>query len=348
MTPLTDEQKQLVFDHSLGVTSEHETAEAERLLASSREAAQLHLSFKAALSPLDSLEPELCPDEISERTIQRLVEQAQADLAPGRLEELLAAERSRGVTLRIPFLRNWGEVAAVAAVIVLILSGLFPAVGMMRQKQWQARCGQRLGGIHNGISSYVADHDGLLPAVPVTPGAPWWKVGYQGQENHSNTRRAWLLVKNRYVEPSLFACPARRLSRKVDFDSLEVEQYNDFPGRAYIHFSVRVCCPKTTQRGLVAKRVLMADLNPLSERFPEDHSSSLSIELCQELMSSNSRNHDSRGQNLLLCDGSVEYVRVRRSSISEDDIYTLQAMSCGSKVDGREYPSCETDTFLAP
>ena len=39
MTPLTDEQKQLVFDYSFDLTSEHESAEAERLLATNREAA---------------------------------------------------------------------------------------------------------------------------------------------------------------------------------------------------------------------------------------------------------------------------------------------------------------------
>ena len=348
MTPLTDEQKQLVFDYSFELTSEHQTAEAERLLATNREAAELHLSLKTALSPLESLEPELCPDELVEGTVQRLKEQAQTEFGPGRLEELLAAERSSGVTLRIPFLRNWGEVAAVAAVIVLILSGLFPAVGMMRQKQWQARCGQRLVGIYDGVSSYVADHDGVLPAVPVSQGSPWWKVGYQGRENHSNTRRAWLLVNKRYVKPSLFLCPARRAGRQVDVDSLDIDRYNDFPGRDYIHFSIRVRCPQATEPGLLQKRVLMADLNPLCERLPADHSSPPSIELCKELMSSNSRNHDSRGQNLLLYDGSVEFVRGRKSRLSDDDIYTIQDMSCGSRVQGREYPSCDADTFLAP
>ncbi len=348
MTPLTDEQKQLVFDYSFDLTSDHQTAEAERLLASSREAAELHLSLKATLSPLDSLEPEPCPDELAEGTIQRLKEQSQAEFGPGRLEELLAAERSRGVTIRIPFLRNWGEVVAVAAVIVLILSGLFPAVGMMRQKQWQARCGQRLGGIYHGVSDYLADHDGMLPTVSVTRGTPWWKVGYQGRENYSNTRRAWLLVRKRYVQPSLFLCPARKVDRQVDVESLDVDQYNDFPGRAYIHFSIRVRPPQEAEPGLVQRRVLMADLNPLCESLPTDHSSPPSIELCKELLRSNSRNHDSRGQNLLLYDGSVEFVRVRKSRLSDDDIYTLQDMSCGSRVKGREYPSSDTDTFLAP
>ena len=84
MTPLTDEQKQLVFDYSFELTSEHQTAEAERLLATNQEAAELHLSLKAALSPLDSVEPEPCPDELAEGTIQRLKEQAQAEFGPGR------------------------------------------------------------------------------------------------------------------------------------------------------------------------------------------------------------------------------------------------------------------------
>lgn len=348
MTPLSSEQKQLVFDYSLGMTSDRQDDEAERLLASHPQAAELHASLKNILSPLDTVEPEVCPDDLAERTIGALMDRAETASGPARLEKLLAAERSRGLTIRIPFLRNWGEVAAVAAAIILVVSGLFPAVGMMRQKYWQSRCGRQLGSIHAGFSDYVNDHDGLLPAVPMAPGTPWWKVGYQGRENYSNTRRAWLLVKRGYADPRLFVCPARRIARPVDFETLVVEQYNDFPARAYIHFSIRMRCPQSQERGLMQKRVLMADLNPLCERLPSDHSSPCSIDLCKELLTSNSRNHDSRGQNLLLYDGSVEYARVRRASISDDDFYTIQTMSCGSKVKGCEVPACEADTFLAP
>jgi hypothetical protein len=279
----------------------------------------------------------------------RLKEKAAAPSGRGRLETLLAAEQSRGFTIRIPLLRNWGEVAAVAAVIVLVLSGLFPAVGMMRERSRQTRCGQQLGRIHSGLSNYVSDHDGLLPAVSRTPGTPWWKVGYQGQENLSNTRRPWQLVKEGYTEPSLYICPGRRVDRRVQLDKSQVANYNDFPSRAHIHFSVRIGCPQSIERGLQQKRVLMADLNPLSERFPEDHTRKLlDVDLCKELLSSNSRNHNCRGQNVLLYDGSVEFTRVRYVRISDDDIYTLQAMFPGSKVKGCEVPSCETDTFLAP
>jgi hypothetical protein len=51
MTPLTDRHKQLLFDYSLGLTTEHETTEAERLLASSDEAAALHRLLKDTLAP---------------------------------------------------------------------------------------------------------------------------------------------------------------------------------------------------------------------------------------------------------------------------------------------------------
>ena len=109
MTPLTDDQKHLLFDYSLGLTSERETADAERLLSSSQEAARIHLSFKTALSPLDSSELARCPDDLAERTILRLKEQARGDSGRDRLEALLAAEQSAaGVTIRVPFFSQLG------------------------------------------------------------------------------------------------------------------------------------------------------------------------------------------------------------------------------------------------
>jgi hypothetical protein len=347
MTSLNDQQKQLLLDYALGLACEPETTEAEQLLSSSQEAAELYGLFKSSLSPLDSLEPEPCPEDLAERTFLRLKERAQADLGHGRLEQLLAAEQVQAHTIRVPFLRNWSEVAAVAAVIVLFIGVFFPASGFMRSKYYQARCSSQLGAISNGLFSYVSDHDGLLPAVAMTPGAPWYRVGYQGRENFSNTRRGWLLVKLHYVELDRFVCPARGATRP-DFASLEIERHNDFPGREYIHFSIRICCPKSTDRGLMQKKILMADLNPLCEDLPADHSSPLSLRLGEELMTSNSRNHGGRGQNVLFYDGSTQFTRVRHTRLSDDDIYTLQAMTSGSEVSGCEFPSCETDAFLAP
>ncbi|MHC4352304.1 MAG: H-X9-DG-CTERM domain-containing protein, partial [Planctomycetota bacterium] len=52
-----------------------------------------------------------------------------------------------------------------------------------------------------------------------------------------------------------------------------------------------------------------------------------------------------RGQNVLLGDGHVEFLRTRYVDVSKDDIFTLQNTDV---YQGFEVPSCETDSFLAP
>lgn len=348
MTPLNEQQRQLLLDYSLGMTSERQSDEAERLMAENHEATELCGIFRDALSPLATIKAEPCPDELAERTIVRLKEQAQAEAGRGRLEQLLSAEQSHRRTIQIPSWRNWSEVVVAAAAVALFVSLLLPALGFTRQKYWQMRCRSQLAGIYDGLAGYVSDHDGLLPAVTLKPGSPWWKIGYSGKEDYSNTRRGWLLVKYEYVEPSRFVCSARRVARRPDFAALQVQQYSDFPSRAYIHYSIRISCPDARERCGDIRKVIMADLNPLSEMLPEDHSSSVNIELCETLLNSNSRNHNSRGQNVLYSDGTVEWTRRRCTRTSKDDFYTLQAMSCGQIVRGCEFPNCEEDTFLAP
>ena len=78
MTPLDDHQRQLLFDYSLGMTSRSETAEAQRLLGSNQEAAELHDMLQGVLAPLASLKSEPCPDHLTERLFLRLNSAASA------------------------------------------------------------------------------------------------------------------------------------------------------------------------------------------------------------------------------------------------------------------------------
>jgi hypothetical protein len=348
MTPLSDRQKQLLFDYSVGLASDREAAEAEKLFSWNEEAIELHRTFQQILAPLDSMELDPCPDDLTERLFLRLKEASRQGPDLNRLEELLAAERSRSRTVKIPLWRNWSEVVTAAAAVFLFVSILFPSVGFMRQRYAQTHCGTHLAGVYEGFCNYVSDHDGLLPAVATTPGSPWWKVGYQGRENYSNTRRIWLLVKNGYVQPDRFLCPGRREPYGVSYDGFKVQNLSDFPSRIYIHYSVCVACPTSDDRDLRRKGVLMADRNPLSEGLPMDLSERLSLQLGEKLLTANSRNHRNRGQNALLYDGSVEFAKARHTSISEDDIYTVQGMCCGTEVSGCELPACSADIFLAP
>jgi hypothetical protein len=185
-----------------------------------------------------------------------------------------------------------------------------------------------------------------MPEVARAEGAPWWKVAYPGEENHSNTRCVWLLVKGGYVKPVYFVCPARRRTSALQFATLQVEKYNDFPAREYITYSFQIRCPNAGKKTIC--RTIMADLNPLFEKLPKDYSKSLKLRIDEEQLNLNSINHNRRGQNVLFGDGSAKFMKVRRIGITLDDIYMLQEMSPGCEVKGCETPSCETDAFCAP
>lgn len=346
MTQLTNEQKQLIFDYTLRLTSTQETVEAEALISSDAEAAELHSRLKAVLAPLGTMESNACPDELAERTVLRLKQLA--DSGHDRLEQLLAAEQVPEPTIKFGRWRNFSEVVAMAAVLMLIAAISIPSLGFARQKYRQHRCQMQLGNIFQGFSNYIDDHDGELPAVAMEEGSPWWKVGYQGNENHSNTRPVWLLVKNGYVKQVNFICPGRPEKRKLRFADLQVQEYNDFPGRAYISFSFRIRCRQVPSSALRGRKVLMADLNPLSERMPRDYSQPFRVRLSEELLKSNSINHNRKGQNVMFCDGCVKFEKTRHAGLSDDDMFTLREMCSGSEVNGCEIPSCETDAFLAP
>ncbi|MHC4123624.1 MAG: hypothetical protein ACYSSI_08645 [Planctomycetota bacterium] len=343
MTQLNNQQKELLVDYSFGLALEEQIPEAESLLASNKDAKNLYLKLKANLSPLDTLEPETCPDELVESTINRLNNVARASQL--HLEQLIAHEQGRKFATERRFWRNFGQILTAAAVI-LIMAGLFiPLLNNTRQSYWQKRCQAQLMRIGQAIQNYTSEHDGTMPSVATAAGAPWWKVGDRGKENQSNTRNIWLLTKNGYLKPSDFICPAKRQGTVVQINPAKAQQYDDFPSRKYVTYSFRIMCKqKGTSKG-IGSRALMADMNPLFENLPNDYSGSLKIELDNKSANKNSSNHNNRGQNVLFCDGHVDFKKNRNIGIQADDIFTLKNTSL---YKGYEVPSCETDAFLAP
>lgn len=341
MSPLNNQQKQLLFDYCIGLTSEEQSAEALSLISSNDEAAEIHSKLKASLSPLETVQPEPCPDDLAERTILRIHDLARSSQL--QLQQLLAGEQARTVTVRSPFWRNAGKFVAAAAVVLIALGTYQSSSNFARQRYYENRCRAQLGGIFRGLSDYVADNDGKLPTVATTAGAPWWMVGRPGQENFSNTRCMWLLVKRGYVDPADFVCPGRRQKLLIRFEISEVKNYNDFPGRQHMAYSNRICCKIPTVDTLATK-VIIADLSPLFEDLP-DHSRPLIKRVDEGLLSHNSINHNYRGQNILVGDGSSRFQRSRLLGITRDDMYTLQNIR---NYNGTERPASEADNFLAP
>jgi len=343
MTLLNNQQKQLLFDYCIGLTSEQQTTEAEALISSSQEAAEIHSKLKAALAPLEGLENEPCPDELVEGTIWRLNNLARSSQL--RLQQLLAAEQARKVTAKSRFWPNLGQIAAVAAVIVFVVGVLIVPLNSARQKSWQQLCQMQLKRISQGIKNYSSDDDGRLPAVATAAGAPWWKIGCPGNDNQSNTRHIWLLVKGDYVKADDFVCPGKRRGKVIRIDLSKAKKYNDFPARKYVTYSFRIMCNKPKAGYALDPKVLISDLNPLFERLPNTYSRPLNLQLNKDLLNLNSINHNRRGQNVLFYDGSVRFKKTRHIGIVADDIFTLQNTDV---YQGVEVPTCETDAFLAP
>jgi hypothetical protein len=347
MSSLNNVQKQLIFDYCLGLTSEQESAEAEALISSSKEAAELHSKLLSAIAPLGSVEPQSCPDDLADRTISRL--NSMADSSELRLRQLLAAEQSRPVTYKVHFWHNLGEMAAVAAAIILFAGVLIPPLSFARQKYWQNRCQMQLSNIFQGIQQYSFDNKDKLPLIAVAPGTPWYRVGYQGNEDYSNTRSLWRLVKGGYVKnPADFVCKGRSQGKALQFDISQVQNFNDFPAKRYVTYSPRIVCIKSQGKCMTSGEPLMADSNPIFENLPEKLFGEIKLRLNNKLLSINSFNHNGHGQNVLFGDSSVKFIKTRSIGITNDDIFTLQDMGRGFEVKGCEVPSCETDAFLAP
>ncbi|MHC4265380.1 MAG: hypothetical protein ACYSUK_05535 [Planctomycetota bacterium] len=343
--PLNDEQKELIFDYCMGLANQEKSAEADHLIFSNAEAQEVHAKLQAALDPLQQAEFEKCPDYLVEQTVSRLNEVARA--GQQRLEQLLVSEQTKTIKIKGSF-SNFSKVFAAAAVLLFFAGVFFTSTNLMRQMAWKDQCQLQLSGIFSGMRNYMSDHDGKMPCTGIQQGQPWWKVGYQGEENSSNTRRVWLLVKNGYVDDlKNFICPGNEQSRKLDLalSKINVEKNNDFPTRRHITYSVRLRCPQSATEETNGQKVLIADLNPLFENLPEDYSGQLSLKLNEELANLNSVNHKRKGQNVLFINGAVTFTKDRHTSISEDDIYTLRDTEI---YRGIEVPSSETDDFLAP
>jgi prepilin-type processing-associated H-X9-DG protein len=328
----------------MGLASPEQIVEAQALISSNPKAAEIHSKIKATLAPLDSIETEACPDDLVERTMLRVRNSAVS--GEDRLQQLLASEQRRVSTAGG---RHWMDFArrfAVAAVFLIAASVLYPTFSHLRQNSLRQQCQMQQSALFQGLTNFDSDHDGGQPVVATAAGAPWYKLGDQGSENHSNTRRLYLLVKGGYAEPGCFVCPScSKSSRPPQLAPSQIQNYRDFPDRRYITYSFQIRCREPKSGKLVYRKVLLADLSPLFEDLPKDFKKPFKLSLNKKLLTVNSINHNRRGQNVLFADGHIEFLRTRQIGDSHDDIFTLRDID---EYQGCEVPSCETDFFLAP
>lgn len=338
MISLNNQQKELLFDYCLGITSEAESAQAQELVFSNEQVAKFVNSIKASLSPLESITPPECPAELVEGTIWRIKQTLRTSQAG--LNELLKAEQKRKTGFWYDIFGRLATAAVFVIVGFTLITGFNVATNYARQMSWQTKCSSQMAGLFNGLSNYRNANNGQMPTLASAPGSPWWKVGDQGSEDVSNTRRMWILARNGYLKHDAFMCPATKPS--CDF-SCNPKEYNDFPKRIYVTYSFRIGCPNAGLEKM-SRQVIMADMSPIFMNISAAEKE-LNVNLSDALMKKNSSNHGGRGQNVLFCDGSVVFVKGRTVDVSLDDIYTIQGKQT---YHGIEVPTSEADIFLAP
>lgn len=365
MSKLTQEHQQFILDFYFRCGDQKDIEAGRDLIASNPEAARLYADLENSLTDLDHIKYGVCPDNLVDLTIARLKLVASgSDVSKSRLQQLLEneqeapsfQERQSAYQLQNPaqshknsrFLRPIFEIFAAAASIALIAGILFPSFGFARERYRQVACQNNMRLMGAGLASFSKDYPDGLPEFRIKAGSPWWKIGDQGQETKSNTRYPFMLIKLGYVDSKDFICKGDKRARPVRYQS-SVPQMCDFPSRNNISYSFGLFCDKNSSLQKRRRKIIASDLNPIFRKIPCQQSIYQNMDefekvlLDEELKKMMSENHGGRGQNVLYCDGSVEFAGNR--VINGDDIFTISGVDVYT---GCEVPTSAADIFLVP
>lgn len=367
MNHLNRQEQELILDFYFRCGDVADISRGRDLIASNPEASKLYAGLEETLTDLDHIKYEPCPDNLVDLTIARLKLAASVTQKHNnsRLHDLLQQEQQISIpeatveqsvstpaeetaprpNIKLQLHHRIGEFFATAAAILIILGILFPSAGFMRQHYYKTACADNLRQVGQGFASFAGDHNNQLAQPAVQAGSPWWKVGYQGPESHSNTRVPWQLAKQGYVNAKVFVCRGNRGSVAIEYDPAKMNALLDFPNRNNINYSFVLFCDKNANQ----QKVLAGDQNPIFRQIPCEESiyaklnEFQKVSLNDQLRQMLSASHRSRGQNILNNDGSVGWIRVR--TVNGDDIYTIQGVDTYT---GKETPTDLSDIFLIP
>jgi anti-sigma-K factor RskA len=155
MISLNNQQKELLFDYCLGITTEEQTAQAQKLVLSDEQAAKFIDSIKTSLSPLETIKPSECPAELAEGTVWRIKQTLRTSHV--RLNELLKAEQKRKTGL-------WHDILArlvTAAVFIIVGSAIIMGINYDRRKsslQTEYRNSQMAGELEPNDDNALRQH----------------------------------------------------------------------------------------------------------------------------------------------------------------------------------------------
>ncbi len=286
--------------------------------------------MEALLSLIDQTPVEDPPADLAERTLSR-VRQAVAQ------ERAIENEQAPAAPL---FSFGWAQLGTYAALILVGLSLAFPALANFRQGARQTVCAANMHNVGAAFSNYAVDHGNALPRLSTAAGIPWWNVGKKPASAdapvESNSAHLYLLARQGYVDHNIMNCPNNvHAPRTHAADQID---WNSAPEVSYSYQNQYTNQPVNPAE--TPELAVLADKNPLfvpggrqSLRYDQDQAPTAA-----------SRSHNSRGQNVLRNDGSVQWQD--QPVVNDiDNIWTIRGVE---RYSGRERPEHNNDSFLVP
>lgn len=236
---------------------------------------------------------------------------------------------------------RFSDLVAVAAVLLVGTTILFPQLFSVRSMTEEIRCAQNMQRAGLGFSLFANEHDGHLPARD--PGSlgdqrsgQWWLVGNPSSSHSANL---FVLVRHEYVPLEALACPGNERA-VVDHDkTLEADwQSQEQVSYSYQLFDGRP--PRFSDPGI---KLLLADRSPVISRAMRGET----VDATE-----NSHNHRGRGQNLLLPNFAVyfAYSPEMQTGAGDDNIWIPRSHEGDPgrvRLTGSERPA-PSDAFVGP
>lgn len=236
-------------------------------------------------------------------------------------------------------LQSFRDIAAVAAVIVLMVGVGVPSVLHMRERNQRTVCSWNLGQIGQGLASYASTFGDSLPFAGWSSRSSWQPTSEPGVEVVPNRRHVFPLARNSFVPVRVFICPSTN-DRPMPSGLIAARQ--DFlESRNISYASQNMAGVRPTFRA-DPDAAIMADDNPCFDSGMPLFDFARSIGLADPARS-NSRAHGGAGQNLLTLGGAVKWATTPNAGVNGDNIWTLTHVL---RYTGREGPQAETDSHL--
>lgn len=331
MSEQRQQDEAVLIDYCTGNCSAEEARAVQQRLENDEEFRRLHGDIQATAASIRMMPEPDAPQDLVERTLSRVRQHQQT-------QALLAREQlDRPAVFRPSF--SMRELATVAAAIILMAVVFVPSLRELRRQSLQVQCRSNAGQIGYAINSYALSNDNVLPAADAAA-SQRWLVG-PSEPAASNSSGLFKLVKQEYVNPEVFQCPA--CPAPADRGFVVQAGMTDFPAGRYISYSYqhtlgpgRAIRLDPKLENVADSMAIFADATPLFKngRF-----------IPARVNSNASDNHGGAGQNVLYLDGHVTWQDNARVGVHNDNIYLANGII---QYRGDEAPASETDSFLLP